>query len=99
MDRYPHFPYPYCAHPQGYERYHAYPCPEPWSRQRTIATWVVTWVCLVALAIGLPIVRNANERSWCSGGVGAPVSQQCLDGQRAIRCGPLGIFHCPEGGD
>ena len=82
-------PYCSCRYPHDY-RY------EPWSIRRTITTWVVTGVCLVGLAIGLPILRNAHERSWCSGGVGAPVSQQCLDQQRAIRCGPLGILHCPS---
>ena len=86
-------PYCTCSH------HHYYGRPEPWSRQRTVATWVVTGICVVALAIGLPLVRNSNERSWCSGGVGAAPSDQCLTEQRAIRCGPLGIFHCPEGGD
>jgi hypothetical protein len=86
MDRY-RSPYCSCSDPH----YYGY---EPWSRRRTIITWVVTGVCLVALAIGLPILRNGNERSWCSG-YGA-FSQQCLDEQEAIRCGPLGVLHCPR---
>ena len=88
MDR---FSSPYCS--GSYD--HLYGTAEPWSRQRTIATWTVTGICLVALAIGLPLARTANERSWCSGGVGSPPSQHCLEDQEAIRCGPLGIFHCP----
>jgi hypothetical protein len=94
MDRH-RYRSPYCS--CNYPHEYAY---EPWSLRRTIVTWVVTGLCLFALAIGSPLLRNANERSWCSGGVGgvgAPVSRQCLDEQRDIRCGPLGIFHCPEG--
>ena len=81
-----------CAYPHRYTF-------EPWSRQRTLATWAVSLVCLVALAIGLPLVRDANERSWCSGSVGHPTDEQCLLGQEGLRCGPLGVIHCASGGD
>lgn len=85
-----------CRHPSHYE----YPPfdlrPEPWSRRRIVTTWAVTGMFLVALAIGMPLLRNANERSWCSGGEGTPASEQCLEDQKAIRCGPLDVLHCPS---
>jgi hypothetical protein len=81
-----------------YEKYHAYLCPEPWSRRRVVVTWVVIGLFVIAGAAAALAVRNENERSWCSGGGVVPASQECLAEQKAIRCF-FGLLHCPPGGD
>jgi hypothetical protein len=83
-------------------RYAPYPYPlrpEPWSRRGVITTWAVTAALVVAGATAAPALRDRTERSWCSGGGKASVSQRCLAEQKAIRCEPFGLLHCPRGDD
>ena len=98
MDRYLSFPHRYCEYLSGYEKYHAYLCPEPWSRRRVVVTWLVIALFVVASAAAAVSVRNSNERYWC-GQAELPSSQPCRAEQKAIRCGPLGVLHCPNSPD
>ena len=86
-------PYCTCSH------HHYYGRPEPWTRRQVIVAWAVAALFVVSSAAAITWVRDFNERDWCGGGGERPVSRQCLADQSAIRCGPLGIFHCADSGD
>lgn len=69
---------------------------EPWSFRKQAA---VLGLSSVLFVVGGPWLRDLNERQWCAG---AKVQSQagfdrCMAEQKAIRSGPLGIFHSPSG--
>lgn len=71
---------------------------EPWSFKKKAAALAVSAALVVVIG---PPLRDVNEQQWCSGAkrVSETALTRCLADQKAIRSGPLGIFHSPPGAD